>query len=372
VHSPTSVTRPWRGVLAGSAFALAAIVASCTTQTPPSVLPSPPIASPIPTPTSVAELTPVPTAPADPATFRPAVVAFRDSAHGLAGGSLGTDQALGGAVASTSDGGATWTIQRRFPTSVGDLAIVGREAWALIPCPEVPAPTCGDLFHSTDDGRSWDLLPSVGEVPVGPPMSFVSATTGWAVGTALDSGGTLPGLGRNRLLQTSDGGRTWSAGPIPCGPDWTDLVSTRFVDGRHGWAVCSGEGSGTMAPTEVLETRDGGTTWTTRSSASSFGGPVRLVGRPPGGPVGGAFFTRGGRGWVWQGRSGTERSLDGGTTWAASGPARAEEEFVSSMWFVSDKTGFAVYSSTELQSLVLGVTDDGGGHWRTVKSWPNG
>jgi hypothetical protein len=42
------------------------------------------------------------------------------------------------------------------------------------------------------------------------------------------------------------------------------------------------------------------------------------------------------------------------------------------MWFVSDKTGFAVYSSTELQALVLGATDDGGAHWRIVRSWPNG
>ena len=283
------------------------------------------------------------------------------------------------AIATTADGGVSWTIRTRFPgpgsdfpAPISDLAIVGHEAWAYFACPENVGTSCSGLLHSADAGETWDVLPSTGAIiSAFGTISFADSSTGWGVGVARDANGTTGGFGRNRLLKTSDGGQTWSAGPIPCGADWQDLVSVQFVDIRRGWAVCTGEGSGTMAPTQVLETVDGGASWTSRSSASSFAGPVRLVGRPPGGPVGGAFFTPGGLGWVWQGRSGTERSRDGGKTWATSGPARAEEEFVSSMWFASETEGFAVYSSTQLQALVLGATVDGGDHWRIVQAWPN-
>jgi photosystem II stability/assembly factor-like uncharacterized protein len=360
--------RPRIGLCAVAALAAAIVLAGCATTTPPS--PSPPQSSrsahsPAP------ELTPVPTAAIDPADFTPSVIAFFDSNHGLAGGAIGAGDAASGAIASTTDGGATWTIRDGVPSPVSELAIAANEAWALIPCAQNQAGSCGTMLHSADAGQTWDLFPTSGPVvPGAGTMSFADASTGWAVGAAPDPNGTTGGLGHDRLLQTSDGGRTWTAGPIPCGPDWQDLVSVQFVDARHGWAVCTGAGSGTMAPTQVLETLDVGASWTTRSSASSFGGPVRLVGGPPSGPVVGAEFTKGGSGVVWQGRSGTERSRDGGRTWTASGPARAEEEFVSSMSFVSEKTGFAVYSSTEMQAIVLGATDDGGDHWRIVLSWP--
>jgi photosystem II stability/assembly factor-like uncharacterized protein len=359
--------RPRIGLRAIAALAAAIVLAGCATPTSPSTSPSPsspPPSSPAP------ELTSVPTAPTNPADFTPSVIAFFDSNHGLAGGAIGAGDAPSGAIASTTDGGKTWTIREGVPSPVSELTIAANEAWALIPCAENQAGSCGTILHSADAGQTWDLFPTSGPVvPGAGAMSFVDTSTGWAVGAAPDPNGTTGGLGRNRLLQTSDGGRTWTADPIPCGSDWQDLVSVRFVDPRHGWAVCTGGGSGMMAPTQVLETLDGGASWTTRSSASSFGGPVQLVGRPPSGPVVGAEFTKGGLGVLWEGRSGTERTRDGGRTWTASGPARAEEEFVSSMSFVPEKTGFAVYSSTEMQAIVLGTTDDGGDHWRIVQSW---
>jgi len=365
VRSKFAVTQSWLAALAASAIAATVLVGACSTRLPPSASPSPPTASPSPS------LTPVPTELVDPADFRPSVVAFFDPDHGLAGGSIGSGDAARGAVASTADGGVSWTIRTQILAPVGDLAIAGNEAWTLIPCRDGPDPLCGKLLHSADAGETWDLLPATGAVAPGAgTISFVDASTGWAIGAARPPDGTVPGHGRNRLLQTSDGGLTWSAGPIPCGTDWQDLSSVQFIDTQHGWAVCTGEGSGTMAPTQVLETVDGGVDWMTRSSASSFARPGRLVGQPPSGPVEGAFFTPGGLGWVWQGRSGTARSRDGGRTWTASGPARAEEEFVSSMWFVSETEGFAVYSSTETQELVLAATHDGGDRWRMIQTWP--
>ena len=361
-----------------SAVVAAIVIVSCAfPPSPPVSSPSPPVSSPSPLPVSTPVsptpgLTPVPTAAIDPAAFTPSVIAFFDAHRGLAGGAVGSGDAPIGAIAATVDGGVTWTIRDELPSPVSALSIAGGEAWALIPCPNDQAGSCATAMRSGDAGQTWDARPMSGPIlPLPASMSFVDASAGWAIGSAPDPSGTTGGLGRNRLLRTADGGTTWSAGPIPCGPDWQDLVSVQFVAADRGWAVCTGGGSGTMAATQVLETTDGGGTWMTRSSASSFAGPVRLVGRPPSGPVVGAVFTKGGLGVVWQGRSGTERTRDGGRTWSASAPARPEEEFVFSMSFVSERAGFAVYSSTELQATVLAATDDGGDHWRIVRSWQN-
>lgn len=336
---------------------------------PPSARPS---SSAITIASAAPELTSVPSDAFEAGPFAPSVIAFLDRDHGLAGGQIGPGDTAKGAIAVTLDGGVTWAITPPVPRVATAITAVGHHAWALTSCPNEPEAGCGALLHSADAGETWDVLATTGEVrPIGGTLSFVDATTGWAVGSERSGGDTVPGLGRNQLLTTTDGGSTWSAGPIPCGQDWPDLVAIQFVDPERGWAVCSGQGSGTMAPTQVLETRDGGGTWHERSSAANFGGPARLVGRPPSGPVAGAFFTAGGHGWVWQARSGTQRSLDGGETWDFAPPGRSEEDFVSSMSFISETEGFAMYSSTQRQALVLGATEDGGDHWRVVQSWPN-
>jgi photosystem II stability/assembly factor-like uncharacterized protein len=320
---------------------------------------------------SVVELTPVPTGVGAPADFVPAIIAFSDALHGVAG-SVPNADAESPEIRSTQDGGRSWTARSRLAQPVRDIVIIGPDVWALIPCPENPDGRCGALLHSDDGGATWGLVPSTGAVPhAAGAISFLSASVGWALGYADGGDGTVGGSGLNRLLKTADGGVTWSAEPVPCGADWPDIVSVRFVDMTHGWAVCTGAGSGTMAPTQVLETDDGGKTWTTRSSASNFGGPVVRVGRPPSGPVGGSVFTAESNGWVWEGRSGTERSLDGGATWAATGPGRPEETFVSSMSFPTEMDGFAVYTSGELDATILAGTTDGGTTWEIVQSWRN-
>jgi hypothetical protein len=102
--------------------------------------------------------------------------------------------------------------------------------------------------------------PAAGPVPPNfQPVSvtFVSATSAWAIGQA----GT-PGTCANKanpdictsIAHTSDAGKTWQGGPAPAttGPSGAQGVSgIRFLDGTSGWA---------FGP-ELWATHDAGKTW---------------------------------------------------------------------------------------------------------------
>ena len=90
------------------------------------------------------------------------------------------------------------------------------------------------LFTTDDLGDTW----AMSEVPAG-KLLFLDRRTGWAIG--------------EKLYSTLDGGVTWELlGTL----DWEGQFS--FIDAQLGWAV-NLEG-GFM---NLLQTRDGGRTWTT-------------------------------------------------------------------------------------------------------------
>ena len=105
-------------------------------------------------------------------------------------------------------------------------------------------------------------------------VTFVSLSTGWALGTA-PCGGSRTCLA---LRRTTDGGRSWSPGPLPaalvasadrqvgglradcCGAG----LNIRFADSRDGWIfgglVAPSPYGGSLKPT-FWSTHDGGLTW---------------------------------------------------------------------------------------------------------------
>ena len=325
---------------------LAIIIAGCVPSPPPTVSIRPPSRPP--------EASPAPEELAPSfARFAPHSVAFWDARRGIAVGPSGGDNPAEGLVAMTVDGGQTWSKGPVLDVPLVRVTISGtKDAWATGACEAPCRPT---LFHSGDGGRTWRALGS--DVSM---VTFVDSAHGW---------GTTPGgIGDEgeRLFETQNGGVAWKpSGPV-CGGAWPELAGLRFVDARHGWIVCGGEGSGTMGPSATYETVDGGASWRLRSSVTLGEVPIR-VGRPPSGPVMGAFFLPSGRGWVWQGRSGTETSRDGGGTWSQSPPGKPEDVFVDPMWFVDDRVGFALVfadGATQLWS-----TADGGATWKAVHRW---
>jgi len=280
-------------------------------------------------------------------------VAFWDARHGIALGSPLGDNAKQGLVATTVDGGQTWKTGPVLETPLVRVTISGvSDAWATAAC---EAPCRPSLFHSGDGGLTWRAVGS--DVSI---ATFVDAVHGWG-----SSSGGIGGDGE-QLFQTGDGGVSWKPVGLICGRAWSEVAGLRFVNDRHGWIVCGGEGSGTMGPSATFETVDGGASWGLRSSVR-FGEAVIRVGRPPSGPIVGAFFLPSGRAWVWQGRSGTEMSRDGGATWDQAPPGKPEDVFVDPMWFVNDRVGFAlVFSDGATQ---LRTTADGGTTWQAVHRW---
>jgi photosystem II stability/assembly factor-like uncharacterized protein len=151
----------------------------------------------------------------------------------------------------------------------------------------------GHILATSDGGRTWQSQ-YTGRARFD-QVDFTDAAHGWAVATSA-------------LLATSDGGRTWTALPEPCGL----IDSVRFVTPRVGYAVAGARTVRIDAGTPVavnggrlLETTDGGRTWNavtgapvsaqsvcfTSPSAGFLGTPGRVWRTTDGGARWSASFT---------------------------------------------------------------------------------
>jgi photosystem II stability/assembly factor-like uncharacterized protein len=293
-----------------------------------------------------------------PGSFSPVGVAFKDVQFGFV---VGSTDGVGGDVGVTRDGGTTWAWTRVAKSPITQVVVSGDDTWVLSPCPD-DVRCASTLYRSRDLGSSWEQVTATGTGLVGVTTVSFAGEHGWAIGFGGGGKGTPPGA--TRLRQTPNGGRTWIDRPNPCDDPWPMLADVRFVTARQGWLLCSGPGSGTMAPAAVFESIDGGASWILRSANGAWGGPS--AGKAPGGPVEGLAMSAGGRGWIWQGRSGTARTGDAGRTWTDGPPGKPEEIFVSRVSVLSDDAAFAIVSDGDRRVTGVIGTEDGGVTWHDV------
>lgn len=151
-------------------------------------------------------------------------------------GGLSTIGALIAAITISACNSAAGPSTTGQPTSVipPAAATTGLPSAASLPPSESVAPT---------GGSPSGFAPSA--------VTFVSASDGWVLGTASCSTGSCI-----RVLQTGDGGRTWSetsAPPAPpsLGVGQPGVHSIRFANRLDGWVFWFG----------LWSTHDGGATW---------------------------------------------------------------------------------------------------------------
>lgn len=274
--------------------------------------------------------------------FEPRSVVFTGSDRGAVAGTIvcrSCTRRRTAAIASTADGGATWSSPITFGSRVATDLVAARgtdEMWASVG---------RRLAHSSDGGTTWSLLPRSSVVY----PSFATADEGW---------GIRPRWNREpAVMETSDGGTSWQRGPNPCRPGARSPIRVDRVTADHGWVVCGGQGAAGSLVQVVWETTDGGATWTRRSH--------RLAPTPIG-----YQFLDDGRGWRWLANSpDLYRTTDGGSTWSDLGPVAGREMLSADVWFVSDAEGFALAQRPNEASMLVGTTD-GGDTWAKIVAFP--
>ncbi|KAH8903112.1 oxidoreductase [Coniochaeta sp. PMI_546] len=162
------------------------------------------------------------------------------------------------------------------------------------------------LMETDDGGVSWSLVDPAGMPPAkdgefGFAASGTCLTAGAGSRMYLASGGVDPG----RVFRSGDGGHSWEVTDTPiAGGAAAGVFSVRFRDAKNGIAV----GGDYTAPNITADTaawsRDGGATW---QAASVFPGGYRSGSSWVPGLCGAAIAV---------GPTGSDVTFDGGKTWA--------------------------------------------------------
>jgi photosystem II stability/assembly factor-like uncharacterized protein len=154
-------------------------------------------------------------------------VTFTDHRHGIA---FGQNQAGQPALLATGDAGATWS-SRIVPDGIGevrDLVFVDQQhAWLLgiryERLPDGTHPTVGIIMASSDGGITWTEQRRTTGMNVF-DLDFTDPHHGHVIGDA---------KGASWLVSTTDGGATWKESEVP----GRALTVVDFSDPDHGWVA---------------------------------------------------------------------------------------------------------------------------------------
>lgn len=240
-------------------------------------------------------------------------IAFSDAAHGIL--------AVGGTALVTADGGAHWRPGHLGGTAVLAVAATPDAVFALV---------------STRAGFGLDRA-AVGSVDLTPVLGAGRLTD--TIPALATSGNTVVVVSGNRRLVSGDDGRTFTAAAGPCAPD----LGGRVAAAGHSVAIwCA---TGTMGGGFV--STDAGVTVTAVPAATGSNGT-------PAAPTGAGATL------VWGGATtGVNRETSTGAV-VTSG---RQLHHVSWLGFATPTDGFAVAAASDSGPGLLWRTHDGGATW---------
>lgn len=160
-------------------------------------------------------------------------------------------------VARTTDGGATWVFASLgfTPLDPNTLAssmwlnfVDAKVGWVAIELASGTNFSLGALFSTVDGGQTWEER----TLPLGAPVTFVDAQSGWVAG----------GVNQSELYLTRDGGRSWEAQKVAGMPTAAQAVYHLpiFKDNTTGLLPIMVFAAG-QSRVELYRTQDGGTHW---------------------------------------------------------------------------------------------------------------
>jgi hypothetical protein len=299
--------------------------------------------------------------------FVPAAAAFSDLDHGILVGATGNG-AGAGVVATTANGGRTWSARLLDTPPLYGVSIRGSKAIASVRCRIDASPAClTSTIGSADVGVSWTTSTDTGL----DHAQLASGSVAWATYN--------PTISYSGVASSRDGGATWTRYPSPCprGFPIFEPAGISFPTATEGWLTCGGGGAGGSSAKALFRTTNGGRTWTTLFVQSLGAGGV------PFGPandllLGGDSaqidFLADGTGWISTG-DGLFVTHDGGLGWHLAGFDQGAGGLqVDAMDFLSDDDGVVLVSdlSAPANQISLERTTDAGSIWATMSSWSVG
>jgi photosystem II stability/assembly factor-like uncharacterized protein len=170
-------------------------------------------------------------------------------------------------VATTLDGGKTWTSHTQFPVPIaGGIGAVSCTRRGCLVVGENLAENADMMAFTGNGGRSWSLLPDPpmwGQLRITPGTVACSAVRCLAYGSnilSISPEAIEAGSYRIALDVSANNGRTWSAVPVP-GSEEVDALTCLWSG--ECWALYQ---QGDDEDEQVASTTNGGRTWTVHTS----------------------------------------------------------------------------------------------------------
>ena len=313
----------------------------------------------------------------------------------------GADVAFHGWLATTADGGASWTIASRPYAFNAPVFSGARDGWSSA------VDTGNHLYVTHNGGQDWRRAAgdsgSAGNVSIadgevwgvtiacGRPACAAQVLRGPASGNRLRATGPLPGQGaadglairaasaREAFVEilgndvhdyvTRDAGASWQPVSTVCRPRVSTGIEVGGPDSL--WELCP---TATSRGNRLARSDDGGRTWTTYAPPAGGAPALRLW------PMSAAVA------WTMTGRGRVLRTADGGASWQTLDPPAGERprgfrtepvafaaQSAQTAVLIATLTPIHASSRTRRFDLIAYRTTDGGHTWRSgVLDLPTG